>query len=126
MSPTEIWLRLMKVNNLYGDSMVMVAQRLSSAPVPDSETLRACGLSMAQSQQFLNYSQREVDATLLWLEQPEHHLLLADDPFYPLQLRVIVDYPGAVLVCGDLPILSSKQLVIVGSRAHSWYGAHWG
>lgn len=29
MTPDEIWLRLMKVNNLYGDRMLDIAQPLS-------------------------------------------------------------------------------------------------
>ncbi|XXD07854.1 DNA-protecting protein DprA [Klebsiella sp. R445] len=126
MAPTEIWLRLMKVNNLYGDSMMRAARKLCAAPVLDSEALGACGLSGAQAGQFMSLSQQQLDSALLWLEQPEHHLLLGDHPHYPPQLRAIVDYPGALFVCGDLPLLSSVQLAIVGSRAHSWYGARWG
>ncbi|HHG8775011.1 TPA: DNA-protecting protein DprA [Raoultella planticola] len=126
MTPTEIWLRLMMVNNLYGDNMVMAARRMCTAPALDSEMLRTCGLSVAQSTQFLSSSQHDIDSTLVWLEQPEHHLLLADNPCYPPQLRAISDYPGALLVRGDLAVLSSPQLAVVGSRSHSWYGAHWG
>ncbi|MDF7679846.1 DNA-protecting protein DprA [Enterobacteriaceae bacterium ESL0689] len=126
MTSTEIWLRLMKVNNLYGDTMMLVAKRLCGVPVIDSETLHACGLSVAQSKQFLNHSQKEIDDTIAWLEHADHTLLLADDPLYPPQLRAITDYPGAILVWGDVSILSSVQVAIVGSRVHSWYGAHWG
>ncbi|BBV74349.1 DNA-processing protein DprA [Raoultella planticola] len=126
MTPTEIWLRLMKVSNLYGDNMVMAARILRAASVPDREALYACGLSAAQAKQFLSVGQQELASTLLWLEQPGHHLLLADNPFYPPRLRAIADYPGALFVCGDLAVLSSLQLAIVGSRSHSWYGARWG
>ncbi len=70
MAPTEIWLRLMKVSNLYGDGMVMAARILRAARVPDSEVLYACGLSAAQVKQFLSVGQRELESTLLWLEQP--------------------------------------------------------
>lgn len=126
MAPTEIWLRLMKVNGLYGDGMVMAARILHAAPVPDSEVLYVCGLSAAQAKQFLSVSQRELESTLLWLEQPGRHLLLADSPYYPPRLRAIADYPGALFVCGDLAVLSSLQLAVVGSRSHSWYGARWG
>lgn len=30
------------------------------------------------------------------------------------------------LVCGDPALLSSRQLSVIGSRSHSWYGARWG
>lgn len=126
MAPAEIWLRLMRVNGLYGEAMLTIARRIGAASALDSEALRLCGLSAAQSRQFLTFGQRDIDATLEWLEQPEHHLLSADSPLYPPQLRAVVDYPGALLVKGDLAILHSRQLAVVGSRAHSWYGERWG
>ncbi len=104
----------------------MVARQLRSSSTLDYENLRACGLNSVQSQHFLGVSQSEVDATLQWLERPNCHLLTADEPLYPPQLRAIVDFPGAVFVCGDPALLSCRQLAIVGSRAHSWYGARWG
>ena len=126
MAPAEIWLRLMRVNGLYGEVMLTIARRIGAASALNSEVLRLCGLSAAQSRQFLTFGQRDIDATLEWLEQPEHHLLSADSPLYPPQLRAVVDYPGALLVKGDLAILHSRQLAVVGSRAHSWYGERWG
>jgi DNA processing protein len=60
----------------------MAARILHAAPVPDSEVLYVCGLSAAQAKQFLSVSQRELESTLLWLEQPGRHLLLADSPYY--------------------------------------------
>ena len=126
MTPTEIWLRLMRVNNLYGDEMVLIARRLACAGRPDGELLLGAGLSKAQVKQFFALNQQEIDASLLWLEQPGHHLIPADHSRYPPQLRAIVDYPGALLVCGNIELLHSRQLAIIGSRAHSWYGTHWG
>ncbi|VUC71704.1 Rossmann fold nucleotide-binding protein Smf [Raoultella terrigena] len=126
MAPAEIWLRLMRVNGLYGEAMVTVAHRIGTAVGLNSEVLRLCGLSAAQARQFLTFGQRDIDAALEWLEQPEHHLLSADSPLYPPQLRATADYPGALLVKGDLAILQSRQLAVVGSRAHSWYGERWG
>ncbi len=71
MTPTEIWLRLMRVNNLYGDKMVLVARRLAGAGHADNETLHEAGLTKAQAIQFLAFKQQEIDASLQWLEQPE-------------------------------------------------------
>ncbi len=53
-------------------------------------------------------------------------LLRGDDPRYPLRLKAIADYPGALLVSGGLALLHSAQLAVIGSRSHSWYGACWG
>ncbi|MEB8195125.1 DNA-protecting protein DprA [Raoultella terrigena] len=126
MAPAEIWLRLMRVNGLYGEAMATVAHRIGTAVGLNNEALRLCGLSAAQARQFLTFGQRDIDAALEWLEQPEHHLLSTDSPLYPPQLRATADYPGALLVKGDLAILQSRQLAVVGSRAHSWYGERWG
>ncbi|WEF28552.1 DNA-protecting protein DprA [Klebsiella aerogenes] len=126
MTPTEIWLRLMRVNNLYGDEMVLIARRLGCAGQLNNEALHGVGLSKAQEKQFFAFSPQEIDASLRWLDQPEHHLIPADHAHYPPQLRAIVDYPGALLVCGNVELLRSRQLAIIGSRAHSWYGARWG
>ncbi|HHT2537239.1 TPA: DNA-protecting protein DprA [Klebsiella pneumoniae] len=126
MTPDEIWLRLMKVSSLYGDRMVEVAQRLCAAASVDREALHAVGMTAAQAKLFFLLDEHELDETRRWLEQPDHHLLRGDDPRYPLRLKAIADYPGALLVSGDLALLHSAQLAVIGSRSHSWYGARWG
>lgn len=52
MTPDEIWLRLMKVSNLYGDRMLDIAQRLCAAASVDSEALHAVGMTAAQAKPF--------------------------------------------------------------------------
>lgn len=128
MTPDEIWLRLMKVSSLYGDRMVEIAQRLCAAASVDHEALHAVGMTAAQATLFfrLDEHEHELDETRRWLEQPDHHLLRGDDPRYPLRLKAIADYPGALLVSGDPALLHSAQLAVIGSRLHSWYGARWG
>lgn len=102
MTPDEIWLRLMKVSNLYGDRMLEIAQRLCAAASVDREALHAVGMSAAQATSFFRLDGRELDETRRWLEHPEHHLLRADDPRFPFRLRAIADYPGALLVSETL------------------------
>ncbi|EJN1487564.1 DNA-protecting protein DprA [Klebsiella pneumoniae] len=126
MTPDEIWLRLMKVSSLYGDRMVEIAQRLCAAASVDREALHAVGMTAAQAKLFFRLDEHELDETRRWLEQPDHHLLRGDDPRYPLRLKSIADYPGALLVSGGLALLHSAQLAVIGSRSHSWYGARWG
>ncbi|HHC1645007.1 TPA: DNA-protecting protein DprA [Klebsiella pneumoniae] len=126
MTPDEIWLRLMKVSSLYGDRMVEIAQRLCAAASVDREVLHAVGMTAAQAKLFFRLDEHELDETRRWLGQPDHHLLRGDDPRYPLRLKAIADYPGALLVSGGLALLHSAQLAVIGSRSHSWYGARWG
>lgn len=101
MTRTEIWLRLMAVNELFGDEMVRVAHGLISHPDIDIAALRRVGLSPSQATRFLTFPEKELEKTLRWLESPHHDLLLADSEDYPAQLRAIEDYPGAVFVVGS-------------------------
>lgn len=83
-------------------------------------------MTAAQAKLFFRLDEHELDETRRWLGQPDHHLLRGDDPRYPLRLKAIADYPGALLVSGGLALLHSAQLAVIGSRSHSRYGARWG
>lgn len=126
MTPTEIWLRLMAVNGLYGDTLFALAQRLISTDSINADVLRENGFSAKHTKLFFSLPQRILDDTQNWLSIPGHSLLCADHPDYPASLRAIVDYPGILFVAGDVKLLASPQIAIVGSRDHSWYGERWG
>ncbi|NHV11604.1 DNA-protecting protein DprA [Cronobacter turicensis] len=126
MSPTEIWLRLMAVYSLSGEMMVRAFQRLQNMPDAPAEALRLAGLNIKQRALFFGYPQAKLEAALRWLEMPGHYLLTALSPDYPVALRAIEWFPGALLVAGDPRALNRPQLAVVGSRHHSWYGEQWG
>lgn len=126
MTSTEIWLRLISIGELYGDKMVAIAQQLQREPHIDATALAGVGLTQKQKARFFSFSAHELERSMQWLAEPDHHLLCADNALYPAQLRAISDYPGALFVRGDVRVLSSSQLAVVGSRSHSWYGERWG
>ncbi|HCM9195886.1 DNA-protecting protein DprA [Enterobacter cloacae] len=126
MTSTEIWLRLINTGSLCGDQMLAAAARLHMQARIDDAVVRDAGLSTKQVQRFFVLNENELQRNLAWLEQPENHLLTADDPRYPPLLRTIPDYPGALFVKGNPEALNSVQLAVVGSRATSWYGERWG
>lgn len=126
MSSVEIWLRLMSISALYGDTMVRIAHWLAAQSHIDTAILQNAGLSLRQAQRFLSFPQKNLEATLRWCDEANHHLLLADSDTYPKQLLATEDYPGALFVAGNIECLHSFQLAVVGSRAHSWYGERWG
>ncbi|ALR78339.1 DNA-protecting protein DprA [[Enterobacter] lignolyticus] len=126
MAPTEIWIRLMSVNGLYGERMREAAEKLISLAAAGKLVPENAPLTAKQFAQFMAFPESSVEKTLRWLDARDRHLLLATDPLYPESLRAIVDYPAALFVAGPPALLSSQQLAVVGSRNHSWYGERWG
>ncbi|MDK9355050.1 DNA-protecting protein DprA [Lelliottia sp. V106_10] len=126
MTSTEIWLRLINIGDLCGDAMLMAAQRLLQSAEIDAAALAEAGLTAKRAVKFMNFKEAELERSLEWLELPGHYLLSADNPRYPPQLRTLPDYPGALFVKGNIEVLDSVQLAVVGSRAPSWYGERWG
>jgi DNA protecting protein DprA len=126
MTQIEIWLRLAQVNELYGDEMVRIAHWLNTQPSISNAVLLQAGFSPRQARRFLTFSDLTLEKTLRWLEQPNHHFVVADSEHYPRQLRAIEDYPGVLFVVGNPACLRSFQVAVVGSRQHSWYGERWG
>ena len=126
MTHTEIWLRLTRVSELYGDEMVRVAHLLIAMPCINKTILQHAGFSERQAERFLTFPESTLDKTLRWLELPYHYLIVADSMHYPSQLRAIEDYPGVLFVVGNPECLHSFQVAVVGNRQHSWYGERWG
>jgi DNA processing protein len=126
MTPTEIWLRLSGVIGIRNQKRLRVVDcLLQTASVAEKDLIRA-GLNDEQRQAFLNYDPAIVEETLLWLEQPQHHLLTCDNSNYPERLKNIASYPPLLFIAGDPNILLTPQIAIVGSRRCSPYGRNWG
>ncbi|MFS2221913.1 DNA-protecting protein DprA [Pantoea sp. B65] len=126
MTSTEIWLRLSGVRGLYGERLLHAAKILISNQPSSAETQMAAGLEREQAAQFCRFNPVELENTLRWLELPQHHLLTADHPLYPPQLKNIACAPALLFVAGNPDLLSSTQLAVVGSRRCSHYGREWG
>lgn len=126
MTSTEIWLRLMNAGDLCGDAMLLAAQNLAQQTNIDDFALAEVGLTVKQASKFLSLKEAELERSLNWLEVPDHYLVSADSPLYPPLLRTLMDYPGALFVKGNISVLTSYQLAVVGSRSPSWYGERWG
>lgn len=124
MTITEIWLRLLEIH-LPAEIMFRAAQALSGTDNTRA-ALRNALLTEQQITRFMALNDDTLATSLRWLEQPHHYLITADDQRYPPLLREIHRYPGALFVAGQIDLLHSVQLAVVGSRTHSWYGEHWG
>src|SRR3990167_7596971 len=63
-----------------------------------------------------------IDHDLAWQNKPNHHLLTLSDPCYPPLLKEIHDPPPILFIIGNVEVLSSQQIAIVGSRNPSTTG----
>ncbi len=66
--------------------------------------------------------ERRLDEDEAWLAEPGRSLLVAGEPGYPARLEQIYDPPHLLFVHGDVGLLDSLQVAIVGSRRMSAYG----
>jgi DNA processing protein len=78
--------------------------------------LQAAGLNRDQIDQILNPDNARVDRELEWAEQSGNQIICYDDESYPALLRQTVNYPPLLYCSGNIELLASPQIAIVGSR----------
>ncbi|WP_301362247.1 DNA-processing protein DprA [Stutzerimonas nitrititolerans] len=92
----------------------------SSALSAPASAWRSLGLPASCAEPRRSEAIRErAAAALAWLEQPDHHLLMWDDPGYPALLAELPDAPPLLFVEGEPALLERPQLAMVGSRRAS-------
>ncbi len=85
--------------------------------------LLAVGLNKGQIGQIRNHDDAQLERDLAWLELPGNHIVCFDDEAYPALLREIADCPALLYASGNIDLLSTPQIAIVGSRNCSPGGA---
>ncbi len=125
MTQQEVWLRLSAVKKLDTTLACSLAQHLFDKGRYHSTALYELPITDEQRAMFLHPRQEPLSAALRWLEGKNHHLLVIDDVAYPDLLRHISSPPLVLFVQGEVGVLSSPQIGMVGSREHSRYGADW-
>ncbi|MDX5630982.1 MULTISPECIES: DNA-protecting protein DprA [unclassified Brenneria] len=126
MLSTEIWLRLMGVKHLRARRAAEIAKKLIAEGNGGKGFLISLGMTEVQAEQFQQCDRKALDETLYWLSQPAHHMVSCIDERYPFLLGNISTYPLLLFVAGELSLLASPQIAIVGSRNNSAYGEQWG
>jgi DNA processing protein len=89
------------------------AREILRAP---SDRLQASGLPPEAAVYLKQPDRQQIDRDLAWLHQPGNRLITCRDPVYPPLLLQIPDSPPLLYVHGNVDILSSLQLAMVGSR----------
>ncbi|QMV50200.1 DNA-protecting protein DprA [Ewingella americana] len=125
MTLKEMWLRLSAVKRLDAASICQIVDAFIDDGMCDAKSLSSYGLSEEQIQSFFNIESQRIFTALDWLEAESHHLITLQDAHYPLMLKHISSAPPVLFVKGQLPVLATPQLAMVGSRHYSDYGEQW-
>jgi DNA processing protein len=78
--------------------------------------LQATGLNRDTIDQILKPDHARVDRELEWAEQSGNQIICYDDASYPALLRQTVNFPPLLYCSGNIDLLASPQIAIVGSR----------
>ncbi len=85
--------------------------------------LQAAGLNTRQISQIKQPDMEQIDRDLAWAEIPTNCLIPYFDQRYPALLRETVNFPPLLYASGNIDLLESPQIAIVGSRNCSPGGA---
>lgn len=88
----------------------------TTLPGRGAAELGELGFTESQVRALRSPDRARLDASLTWLEQPDHHLVAFDDALFPPLLKTTSDAPAALFVHGDPESLVSPQVAVVGSR----------
>ncbi|MCZ6723090.1 MAG: DNA-processing protein DprA [Gammaproteobacteria bacterium] len=78
--------------------------------------LQVAGLNRETIDLILKPDQARVDRELEWAEQSGNQIICYDDASYPALLRQTVNFPPLLYCSGNIDLLASPQIAIVGSR----------
>lgn len=87
------------------------------------DQLRAYGLKETQIAALLKPNLKLIASNLSWLDSsPENHIICYDSPHYPQLLKEISNPPLLLYLQGNISLLNTPQIAIVGSRNCTPYG----
>jgi len=90
---------------------------IASIAAANGSQLRQAGLREDAIDNLLTPQQTAIDTDLTWLEQAENrHIVSLDSRHYPALLKQIARPPLVLYVLGDVEVLHTPQLAMVGSR----------
>lgn len=87
-----------------------------------SDWLQVPKITQKQADQFFAVDESQIQQALDWAQQSDQTIITQQDIAFPELLREISDPPILLYVRGDLSLLTSPQLAVVGSRHASRQG----
>ena len=121
------WWRLAAVKGIGIVTLNKIYEALEgiSLDAVSNEELRRVGLSEAHLKSFhqpQSKTQKSEQQIADWLKLPNHGVLVKGDRFYPESLMQLSDAPIFLFYRGDVSILNSPCIAMVGSRNTTHYG----
>ncbi len=88
------------------------------------QDLKKAGINQNVIEQLTNpeRQQQAITKELDWAKEKNNHIICIDDESYPNQLKQFDDAPWVLYVKGDVDVLKTLQIAIVGSRNASHHG----
>lgn len=82
-----------------------------------AQQLKHIGIPLEIGEILNNPPWQKISHYLAWADQSEqNHIITFDDPYYPKLLKKIADPPLVLFVKGNIDLLDSPQIAMVGSR----------
>ena len=120
------WLSLVHTRGLGPKTLVKLSHNLGSLQNiinASSADLKKAGANVRIIEQLTSKSfETAIDKELNWATENNNHIICQDDPYYPKQLKQFEDAPWVLYVKGDVDVLQTLQIAIVGSRNASHNG----
>jgi len=120
-SNQHYWLALKFIPRLAVHKKLALVKRygllkLFSTEKQHSKLTSADGLTTKQLSSFHSPDWQRIEATIFASQHCHSEIIVYDDPHYPKLLKQIYDPPLLLFVQGNIQLLNTKQLAIVGSR----------
>jgi len=118
MNDLQYWLALSQVYKLPLGVLDKILNQMNMNEIfhLSSASLRALGVSEEAVGEIHSVNWSDVARAEKWLEAPDSHLVTYQMPTYPRLFREIPSAPRFIYVRGDVSILPSPQVAMVGSR----------
>lgn len=125
MNLYEFFIRLSMIN---GHKLSKI-RKLSNFPYTltiDSPVkfLYELGFTHQQITEFKQVSNKKIFSTLKWLDKSDHYFIHYYDKHYPKLLQTINSPPLVLFIQGNINLLPTPQLAMIGSRKNSEYGKY--
>ena len=110
--------KLARLLKRFGSLNSLLAELKAQATKSSLEELL---LALSQQGDQCKKCQPARDKALKWQDRPASTILCYEDLGYPAQLKEIDDPPPVLYVQGNLSLLATPQIAIIGSRQASSY-----